>query len=194
VKASGGPLGTTIDKEDDTQFSTTGGDSIRYLGSLPFDDYRFYNRIQQNVIGVNSTLTGGYDRTHRINAYVFFGFPADIHLTVLGKFASGFYYNLAFAEPRSREQGTSPWTQQVDLRLEKGFTVAGMRFLIFGEVKNVFDSENILTYFASPDGKGQEIWEKTGDPTGPDKRSTTTDGSPIYDIARQIYIGASLEF
>ncbi len=194
VKASGGPLGTTIDKEDDTQFSTAGGDSLRYLGSLPFNDYRFYNRIQQNVVGVNSTLTGGYDRTHRINAYLFIGLPADIRLTVLGKFASGFFYNLAFAEPRSREQGTSPWTKQVDLRLEKGFSFAGLRLMVFGEVKNVFDSENILTYFASPDGKGQELWEKSGDPTGPDKRSTTTDGSPIFDIARQIYVGASVEF
>jgi Carboxypeptidase regulatory-like domain len=194
VKASSGPLGSAIDKEDVTQFSTAGGDSARYLGSLPFGDYQFYNRIQQDVIGVNSTLTGGYDRTHRINLYMFFNFDYDIRLSLLGKFASGFFYTLQFAEPRSREQGTSPWTKQVDLRIEKGFPIGTTRLSVFVEVKNLLESENILTYFQSPDGKGQEIWEKNGIPSGPDNRSTTLDGSAIYDIARQIYLGASFEF
>lgn len=194
VKATSGPLGTTIDKDDETQFAQTSGDSVRYSGTLPFSDYAFYNRIQSNVGGGGSTLTGGYDRMHRINAYLFFAFPLDFRLTVLGKFASGFYYGLAYAEARSRELGTSPWTQQIDLRLEKAFKFSGIQIAVFAEVRNLANSENILTYFASPDGKGQELWEKGGDPTGPDKRSTTVDGSPIYDIARQVYIGASVEF
>lgn len=195
VKATSGPLGTAISKDDVTNFSTAGGDSVRYGGRIPFDDYKYYSRIQQNVVGVNSNLTGGYDRTHRITASLFFKFDQDILLSVLGKFASGFFYSKAFAEPRSRELGTSPWTKQIDVRLEKGFTVGNnIRLAAFVDIKNVLNSENILTYFASPDGKGQELWERQGDPTGPDKRVTTLDGSPIYDIARQIFLGVSVNF
>jgi hypothetical protein len=183
-----------IDKDDQTQFQTSSGDSLKYGAFIPFSDYAYYNRIQQNVVGVNSTLTGGYDRTHRINAYLFLRMDPDIRLTLLGKFASGFFYNLQYAEPRSREQGTSPWTKQLDLHLEKGFGVSGMRIAVFVDVRNVFDAENILTYFQSPDGRGQELWERQGIPVGPDSRATTLDGSPIYDIARQIYFGASVEF
>jgi hypothetical protein len=201
VKGTSSSLGTSINKDDVTQFATASGDSLKFLGTLPFDDYRFYNRIQQNVSagymspgGATSTLTGGYDRTHRINAYLMLGFDWDVHLTLLGKFASGFFYDLQFGEPRSREQKTSPWTKQLDLRLEKGFRFSSMRLAVFFEAKNLFNSDNILTYFKSPDGRGQEIWEKQGDPTSLDKRTTTVDGSPIYDIARQIYLGATFEF
>lgn len=194
VKATSSPVGTAVNPNDATVFSQAGGDSLKYLGTLPFSDFSVYNRIQQNVVGVNSTLTGGYDRTHRINALIFLRFDEDIQLTALGKFASGFFYNLAFAEPRSRKQGTSPWTSQVDARLEKGFKFGKYRLAVFAEVKNLFNSQNILTYFASPDGQGQQLWEQKGDPTGPDKRLTTLDGSPIYDIARQVYLGASFDF
>jgi hypothetical protein len=194
VKATSSPLGTAVNVSDATSFSTTAGDSAKYGGVFPFDDYKFYARIQNNVVGVNSTLTGGYDRTHRITASLFFKFKYDILLSVLGKFASGFYYTKLFAEPRSRELGTAPWIKQVDLRLEKGFEVGQWRLAGFVDIKNVLDSENILTYFSSPDGKGQELWEKQEIPYGPDKRATTLDGSPIYDIARQIYFGVSVNF
>jgi hypothetical protein len=195
VTATSGPLGTAINANDQTQFQTSSGDSAKYGGTLPFTDYRVYNRIQQNVIGLNSVLTGGYDRTHRIMAYLFFRVEPDIRLTLMGKFASGFFYNLSFGDPRSREQGTSPWTKQVDLHLEKGFSLMGTRLAVFVDVKNLFDADNILTYFNNAsDNIGQSLWEKQGLPYGADKRLTTIDGSPIYDIARQIYIGASVEF
>jgi hypothetical protein len=194
VKATSGPLGTAINPADGTVFSQGAGDSSKYVGTLPFNDFAFYNRIQQNVTSSSSTLTGGYDRTHRINAMVFLKFDEDILLSVLGKFASGFFYSLQFADPRSRALGTSPWTKAIDARVEKGFRFGNSRLAVFVEVKNLFNSENILTYFVSPDGKGQELWEKQGIPTGPDQRATTLDGSPIYDIARQVYFGASFDF
>jgi hypothetical protein len=194
VKASSGPIGTSVNVNDVTSFSTAAGDSVKFGGLIPFGSYAYYDRIQQNVTGANSTLTGGYDRTHRITASVFLRADYDIHVSLLGKFASGFFYSKAFAEPRSRELGISPWTKQVDARVEKGFTFGKTRAAVFVEVKNLLDSQNILTYFVSPDGKGQELWEKQGDPTGPDKRATTLDGSHIYDIARQIYLGVSVNF
>jgi hypothetical protein len=194
VKATSGPVGTSVSRNDITNYSTAAGDSVRFGGQIPFSDYQFYSRIQQNVVGVNSTLTGGYDRTHRITASLLLRTDYDIQLSLLGKFASGFFYAKQFAEPRSRELGTSPWAKQIDARAEKGFTFGTIRLAAFVEVKNLLDSENVLTYFSSPDGKGQELWEKQGDPAGPDKRATTLDGSPIYDIARQIYLGISVHF
>lgn len=194
VKATSGPLGTAINAADQTAFATASGDSVKYGGQFPFNDYQYYARIQQNVTGVNSTLTGGYDRAHRITTALFFKFDYDVLLSVLGKFASGFRYTLQFGDPRSRELGSSPWTKQIDARIEKGFMVGSTRLSAFVDVKNVFNSDNIVTYFASPDGRGQQLWEKQGDPTGPDKRLTTLDGSPIYDIARQIFLGLSVNF
>ena len=194
IKATSGPLGTTIDAKDITQFSTTGGDSLRYGGTIPFSDFAYYNRIMYDVTGAMSTLTGGYDRAHRINFSLFFQFPMEVSLNLLGKFASGFYYSLAYGDPRSRELGQAPWTKQIDLRLEKAFTFGRYRVAAFLDVKNLLESENILTYYASPSGRGQYLWEVQGDPTGPDKKSLTPDGSPIYDIAREIYIGVTFNF
>jgi hypothetical protein len=61
-------------------------------------------------------------------------------------------------------------------------------------VKNVFESENILTYYNTATNRGQQLWELNGEPTGPDKKSLTQDGSPIYDIAREIYVGITFNF
>ena len=115
-------------------------------------------------------------------------------MSALGKFASGFYYTKLYADPRSRELGTSPWTKQIDLRIEKGFMVGKTRLAAFVDVKNVFNSQNILTYFTAQDTSGQQLWEQQGNPTGPDKRLTTLDGSPIYDIAREIFLGVTVDF
>jgi hypothetical protein len=194
VKATSGPIGTTVNPADQTSFSTTAGDSLKYGGQFPFSSYQYYARIEQNVTGVNSTLTGGYDRAHRVTASLFFKFDYDILVSALGKFASGFYYTKLFADPRSRELGTSPWTKQVDVRVEKGFMVGTTRLAAFVDVKNVFNSQNILTYFTAADNSGQQVWELKGDPTGPDKRLTTLDGSPIYDIAREVFLGVTVDF
>jgi len=194
VKATSGPVGTAVNAADQTGFSTAAGDSVKYGGQFPFSSYQYYARIEQNVTGVNSTLTGGYDRAHRITTSLFFKFDYDILVSALGKFASGFYYSKLFADPRSRELGTSPWTKQVDVRIEKGFMVGKTRLAAFVDVKNVFNSQNILTYFTATDQSGQQLWEQKGDPTGPDKRLTTLDGSPIYDIAREIFLGVTVDF
>lgn len=188
-----------LDQKMQTSFSTAGGDSARLGGTLPFSDLNFYNKIQTNVEGTNSTLTGGYDRTHRITYTLLLSFPEDIRLTSIGSFQSGFYYPLTLVDPRisSRELGQAPWNKNVDVRLEKGFTFSGLRAAVFIDIKNLFDAENILGYDRTT--TGISLWETslaagTPDPTGTQKRPVGPDGSLFYGIPREIYFGARVEF
>jgi len=188
-----------LDQKQQTSFSTAGGDSARLGGDLPFSDLNFYNKIQTNVEGTNSTLTGGYDRTHRITYTLLLNFPEDIRLTSIGSFQSGFFYPLTLVDPRisSRELGQAPWNKMVDVRLEKGFTISGLRAAVFVDIKNLFDWENILGYDRTT--TGVSLWETslaagTPDPTGSQKRPVGPDGSLFYGIPREIYFGARVEF
>lgn len=188
-----------LDQKMQTSFSTAGGDSARLGGDLPFSDWNFYNKIQTNVEGTNSTLTGGYDRTHRITYTLMLNFPEDIRLTSIGSFQSGFFYPLTTVDPRvsGRELGQAPWNKNVDVRLEKGFTFSGLRAAVFIDIKNVFDAENILGYDRTT--TGISLWETslaagTPDPTGSQKRPVGPDGSLFYGTPREMYFGVRVEF
>ncbi|HSQ74727.1 MAG TPA: TonB-dependent receptor, partial [Bacteroidota bacterium] len=112
IKASGF---AGLDKTMQTSFSTANGDSARLSGNLPFEDVMFYNKVQNNVVGGASTLTGGFDRTHRITYQLVLGFPEDITLSSVGTFQSGFFYALRNVDPRTvgRELGEAPWNKNV---------------------------------------------------------------------------------
>lgn len=177
-----------------TTFSTVGGDSAKYVGQLPFGDIRNFNTIEQNVQGGNSSLTGGYDRPHKISYTLFFRFPYEISLSSVGRFVSGFFYRRTLGDPRARELAEGPWNKQVDLRLEKNFSLGFGRASLYVDVLNAFDWKNILAFDNS--NVGQLEWERNGDPTGGPvaPRPVTQDGSLIYDIAREIYFGFTLNF
>jgi hypothetical protein len=188
-----------LDQKMQTSFSTAGGDSARLGGDLPFDDINFYNKVLVNVQGTNSTLTGGYDRTHRITYTLILDFPQEIRLTSIGTFQSGFFYPLTLVDPRvsSRELGEGPWNKMVNMRLEKGFSISGVRAAVFVDVKNLFNAENILGYDRTT--TGTSLWETslasgTPDPTGDRKRAVGPDGTLFYDIPREVYFGVRLEF
>ena len=171
-------------------FSTTGGDSLKYAGDIPFDDIKYWNTIERNVLGGNSSITGGYDRPHRLTYNLVMRFPFEITLSSVGTFQSGFFFPLTLGDPRKRELGESPWNKKVDFRLEKAFTVENIgRFALYLDVINAFDSENIVSYNNS--NVGQLAWERTGDPTGGPtiSRPVAQDGSLVYDIPRQVYFG-----
>jgi hypothetical protein len=178
------------------------GDSTAYNNKLPFDDFSYYNKVQNNVAGTTSTLTGGYDREHRISYTMVLGFPFDIQLSSIGTFQSGFYYPLAVTvDPRvaGRQLGQAPWNKMVDFRLEKGFRIDNIRFAVYADVKNAFNWVNIIGYDNTT--TGATLWERsnvgdgTPDPTGTLKRAVNyADGSMFYDIPREFYFGVRLEF
>jgi hypothetical protein len=183
-----------------SSYSTVGGDSAKYGGQLPWDDIKYWNTIERNVLGGNSALLGGYDRPHRLSYNIVMRFPAEITLSSVGTFQTGFYFPLTLGDPRKRELGQSPSTKQVDFRLEKAFTIEGIgRLAAYVDVINAFGWENIIAYNST--NVGQLAWEKTGDPTGGPTinrpigiGSSGNDGSMIYDIPREVFVGVSYSF
>jgi hypothetical protein len=81
----------------------------------------------------------------------------------------------------------------VDVRLEKAFVFSGKRIGVFMDVKNVFNKENILAY-ATYTGASQLKFYTTGDPTGEYNRAILEEGTSVYDMPRQVYVGAYFEF
>ena len=201
IKATGW---TGNDPLQQTTFSRP--DTLKYGNSLPFDDFWSYNKVEVNVTGGNNLLTGGYDRAHRISYVLFLEFPYQIMLSSIGTFQSGFYYPLSLtADPRvaGRVFGQAPWDKQVDIRLEKGFTVQNIRFVVYFDMRNVFNWVNIIGYDNT--ASGAPLWEYsnagmttlnngTPDPTGTYKRAVSLTGSPFYDIPREYYFGVRFDF
>jgi len=182
-------------KDNPTQFNKNNGDSAKYGGAVPYEDYQYYRKIEVNATGGGSTLTGGYDRAHRVSYTLFAKFPYDISLTSIGYFQSGFYWTKALGDPRvaNRELETGPWNTMIDLRLEKAFMLSAKhRIAVFLDVKNLFDTENILGYDNS--NSGGNTWELDGNPVGLNKRPLGSDGSLFYDIPREIYFGITIDF
>jgi outer membrane receptor protein involved in Fe transport len=209
IKASGW---TGNDPTQPTLFQA--GDSSKYGNKLPFTDFIYYNKVQNDIAGGASTLTGGYDRTHRVNYLLSVEFPMDIIFSSLGTFQSGFFYPINFpvdSRVAGRQYATAPWNKMVDVKLEKGFRFDNIRFAVFAEVKNVFNWTNIIGYDNS--ASGAALWEATNsgngttltnpyyvntpasgpDPTGLYKRAVGLDGSWFYDIPREFYFGVRVD-
>jgi hypothetical protein len=81
----------------------------------------------------------------------------------------------------------------VDVRLEKAFVFGGKRLGVFMDVKNLFNKQNILAY-ATQTGTSQLKFYNTGDPTGDYSRAILPEGTSVYDLPRQVYLGAYFEF
>lgn len=204
VKASGW---TGNDGSQRTTFATV--DSNNYGNKLPYNDFIYYNKVQNNVTGGQSTLTGGYDREHRISYTLVLGFPYEVQLSSIGTFQSGFYFPLAYTvDPRvaSRQLGQSPWNKSVDFRLEKAFKIDNIRLAIYADVKNAFNWTNIIGYDNT--ATGGALWEGSvvkgtnpanNQPTGPDptgtlRRPISLDNSLFFDFPREYFFGVRVEF
>lgn len=211
VKASGW---AGLDANQPVLFSPA--DSAKYNNALPLSDFNFYNKIQTDVVGGSSNLLNGFDRAHRISYVLLLNFPQDILLSSVGTFQSGFLYPLSFTitdlRVVGREFATGPWNKQIDLHLEKGFTLSGIRAAVFVDVKNAFNWTNIIAYDNS--STGAEVWERSAagqsrlisqgassttingvpDPTGTQHRAISQDGTLFYDIPRTYYFGVKLDF
>jgi outer membrane receptor protein involved in Fe transport len=210
IKASGW---TGNDASQPTLFGVA--DSAKYNNKLPFGDFAYYNKVQNDVSGGQSTLTGGYDRTHRITYTLTAEFPFDINLSSLGTFQSGFFYPVYYptdARVAGRKLANAPWNKMVDLKLEKGIRFEGMRIAVFAEVRNLFNWTNIIGYDNTV--SGAQLWEATNsanngttlkdtppagvtstpNPTGTYARALGQDGSWFYDIPRELWFGIRWDF
>ncbi|MFH0991719.1 MAG: TonB-dependent receptor [bacterium] len=175
-----------------TAFARNTADSI--FTQLPFGDAKYFKQYEINVGGGSSVLGQGFDRTHRLGYVLSFQFPYEVIFNVVGTYTSGFLYTNPTVDNRTaRQLETAPSNSMVDVRLEKGFTFAGKRLGIFMDVKNLFNKMNILGY-ATATGASTLKFYQTGDPTGEYNRIILEEGTSVYDLPRQVYVGAYFEF
>lgn len=173
-------------------FARNTADSV--FTQLPFGDAKSFKQYEINVGGGMSVLGLGFDRTHRIGYALLFQFPYEIMFNVVGTYASGFLYTNPTVDNRTaRQLETAPSNSSVDVRLEKAFVFGSKRLGIFMDVKNLFNKQNILGY-ATGTGTSQLKFYNTGDPTGDYSRAILEDATSVYDLPRQVYIGAYFEF
>jgi hypothetical protein len=192
------PLFNGVDVRQDMQktFSTSGSDSARFNGTLPFDDFKYYTKIERHLIGGANLLVNGYDREHRISYTFFARFPYDISLTSIGTFQSGFFWAKRLIDSRvtGRQYTTSDWNSNIDLRIEKSFTLfEKYRVAFYADIKNILNKKNIVAYDNSIE-TGADRWEKEGNPEGTANRPISLAGSLFYDIPREFYFGVNIDF
>ncbi len=173
--------------------------SIAYTpdkGEIPLENRQYMDTYERNVLGGSSSLSGGYDRKHKIALTTLMNLPFGIDITTLTDAASGFFYSVTATtdDPRLREQAESPWTIQNDVRLSKWFTLGGTKKAsVFFEARNIFDRTNITAY-SDRDTRDKAMWEEDDNPQGKYGWATNGDGIPFYDIAREIYFGFDFSF
>lgn len=159
---------------------------------LPFENVRDFKNFAQNVPGGSSTLTSGFDRTHRGLLRATAALPYNISAGLAASVESGFLYGRAVGvDPRDRELLTAPYNSQIDFRLEKRFSF-GSRFGldVYMDVVNLTNRYNIVAYESYTPG-GPAIFQET---SNPGTRLTLPDGSTVYGPARNIYFGTRARF
>jgi hypothetical protein len=88
-----------------------------------------------------------FDRTHTFNATLTLSRSDDWLASVIGEIRNGTPYTPSVPssiQPVTFDQNSDrrPWFTNVNLRLEKFFTVFNSRFSIFLQVENLFDTKN----------------------------------------------------
>jgi len=154
-----------------------------------------YNTYQSNVNGGGNPLVSGYDRAHRIGLTVLAQLPAEIGLSLITTAESGFHYNITATgdDPRARETDRAPWNMRTDVRLDRGFSLAGYELGAFFEVRNLAGRDNILTW-DNRNVPSTAKWEEDKDPTGDLNRAFTKESQAIYDIPRVANLGITVDF
>ena len=167
-------------------------DTANENNKIPFDNTRDFKNFAQNVPGGSSTLTSGFDRTHRGVLRATSALPFNISAGLSASFESGFLYPRAIGvDPRDRELLTAPYNAQIDFRLEKRFEF-GNRFGldVYLDVINLANRYNIVAY-ESYTPSGPAIFQENNNPGS---RLTLPDGSSVYGPARNIFFGTRARF
>jgi hypothetical protein len=177
-------------------YSAYTGDSTAYDGRIPFGDIASWDRSNIESAGGGSSVTAGYNRTHRITCAFSFLVPGDIRLSGVGMFSSGFWFPEKLKADRIVPYAESPWNRRIDLRLEKQWQIStGVRVAVFVDILNAFDWTNVLTYVNATE-TAQTAWEVNSDPTGGPgiNRPVADQASFVYDIPRETYFGVRIGF
>lgn len=161
--------------------------------TLPFDNIDNFNHFPQGVQGGASTITSGFNRRHRGLLRTIVEAPYGIQLGIDSRIESGFVYRkVVDTDPRDRGLATGPTNYRVDLRLQKQFSdlVGDFGVSVYLDVKNLTDHTNVLAFNSRAPNGGQRFQEE-GDPGS---LLVLPDGSSVYGPARNIYLGARIQF
>jgi len=120
-------------------------------------------------------------------------FPFDVKMSTVATYRSPWRYtqmvNVVNSRYENKLDGESFF--QLDLRLTKYVTVAGIRGGLFFEMLNVLDRENILTFDNYGDSN---LYETEENAWGILNRPVDQYGSPLAGIAREMYVGFEVSF
>ena len=138
---------------------------------------------QQGRLAETYLVPFSFDRSHTITSTITLSEPNDWAMSLIGYFRTGTPYtpsfptsvvNIAFTQNSDRR----PVQWNIDLKLEKYFTLGGLDYSIFLQADNLFDVENELTVWANS-GRALTNIEQTVNPTA------------FSDIRRRISLGAA---
>ncbi|MFA6468543.1 MAG: TonB-dependent receptor [Bacteroidota bacterium] len=103
------------------------------------------------IVAPKRTITLGWDQPHTLNfngtlSYATWG------ASMIGQFGSGLPYSPADARGKpvgERNSGRMPWTGTVDVRLFKQFDFGEYHIVLFSDIDNLFNRQNIYDVFTS---------------------------------------------
>ena len=98
----------------------------------------------------------GFDRTHTLNATIGLNQSDNWSLSTIGRVRKGSPYTPSVPASLSLQQtqfiqnsASKPWQWSVDMRADKIFTISDLRFSIFLQVDNLFDTENEIDVYSN---------------------------------------------
>jgi len=98
--------------------------------------------------------------------------PDNWYITMLSRFSTGQPYTPGTTDPAEAQKlentATGPSTSSADLRINKTFTLAGLRFSIFADIFNLFDQKNVQIYYGFNTWTGKPF--RYGDLISPSKQ------------------------
>jgi len=160
-----------------------------FTNALSYKTTRDYD---WGIVDYWPTYSRGYN-DWKAKLSLLWDFPFEVKMATMATYKSPWRYtqqvDVTNARYENKLDGES--FMQLDLRLTKYMTIAGIRGGLFVEILNVLDRENILTfenYFKD------DAYERDGNAWGQLNRPVDQYGSPLAGIAREMYVGFEVSF
>ncbi len=180
--------------------------NTRSFGGTVNYTYAFANGRSSTVFRSNGEIVPrrldplDWDVRHKINANVSIRsldlvdeYIGNAELTFVFTAQSGLPYTSntrdVFPLFTLRNDGRLPWSKNVDMRFRKSFEFSMLDISLLAEVRNVFNWIN-LSYIAGG-REGLEIYNATGDPTGPYNVPTAWTLPRVYRLGIEVQLGGN---
>jgi len=158
-----------------------------------------FNRAQSNppkktnlqVIPLN------WDQTHTINFSFFYIQPGDFNIGLIAKFESGFPFTPQYQslETSLENSARMPSKVNVDLQVNKDFSVFGANFSLYARVFNLLDQRNEINVYNDTGRAGYSLVSQYNQETqGPNTLSEFLKRPDYYSEPRRVLVGINYNF